>query len=138
MHSNMVMIQLIKRRNSSTFISSMSVDRACTKSDSKNDRQRYRDTANSLKNVTTLVNLESQGFDLIINICENTDIIKRRSIYNAGLFLNVTSMIIVNAYLINISAFQQSTILCDDVSLKLLIIKEQFLLNSYRVSSDKF
>ena len=53
MHSNMVMIQLIKRRNSSTFISSISDDRACTKSDSKNDRQRKRDTANSLKNVAS-------------------------------------------------------------------------------------
>ena len=108
---NMVIIQLNKRRNSNTLLSSMSVEFSQTKSESKSDKQRQTDTATSLINVTTFVIFLSQGSDFIIKICYNIDNIKRRTICNAGQFLKVTNMIMVNAYLSKISAFQKTTIL---------------------------
>jgi hypothetical protein len=116
----------------------MLLDYTCTKSESKIDRYRYRETATSLINVTTFVNLVSYGHDLILKICEDTDEIKSRIIWSAALFLKVTNMIIVNPYLNKIRAFQYITILSDRVSLKPLINIEYFFLNSFRVSSVKF
>jgi hypothetical protein len=89
-------------------------------------------------NVTKFINFESYGNDFKVKVCEKTDIIKRTRIWSAGLFLKVTNMIIVSAYLTKISAFQKTTILWDDVSFKSAIKKEYFLLNYFRVSSLKF